>query len=418
MNNLKINSNEQSELELMRAINSMSINEFVLVPYSDLEQQNLKENDLIKVKSYTSNYLLNQLKNTFSIKFEQSIMEIVKKEITPTELKKINEILSFVSSSNFNIFDLNDYAERNSMLFLVDECFNKMNLYNKNSLISSEMINTFVKEITNGYDRSVLYHNDLHACDVFQTVYCIFNQGNLKEKLKLDYLDVISLFIASISHDYKHMGLNNAYHVKTQSDIAITYNDKSVLENYHISETYKLIGKINIFENFKAEEKRLIRRRMIDCVLATDISYHPSVLASLVKNVELFDIKKGKNVEKMIYCDNIAKTFENQQIVLNLLIHSADISNPCKSASITRIWVDLLFMEYFEQGDLERKNNIPFTMFCDRKTTNINKCQYGFVRYIVKPTFECLLCISPEVESYFKNILENEKRYEKLVNDD
>lgn len=38
------------------------------------------------------------------------------------------------------------------------------------------------------------------------------------------------LFAAAI-HDYEHPGLNNNYLVKTRSDLALIYNDASVLGN-------------------------------------------------------------------------------------------------------------------------------------------------------------------------------------------
>jgi 3',5'-cyclic-nucleotide phosphodiesterase len=34
---------------------------------------------------------------------------------------------------------------------------------------------------------------------------------------------------AAVTHDYEHPGLNNNYLVKTKSDLALIYNDFSVL---------------------------------------------------------------------------------------------------------------------------------------------------------------------------------------------
>ena len=168
----------------------------------------------------------------------------------------------------------------------------------------------------------------------------------------------------------------------------------------------------------KIEHKRLVRKRMIECVLSTDIMQHQSLKNRLIKKIQLFDIKQGKNVDKLIFEDNDRYTFENQQLVLSIIIHSSDISNPCKPTEISQLWVQLLFHEFFKQGDLEKKQNLPVSLLCDRQTTCINKSQLGFIKYIVKPTFTSLMCIAPEIVNYYENILKNEENYINLTTED
>ena len=42
-----------------------------------------------------------------------------------------------------------------------------------------------------------------------------------------------ALIISAIVHDLDHPGHNNNYEVNSHSELAIMYNDKSVLENHH-----------------------------------------------------------------------------------------------------------------------------------------------------------------------------------------
>ena len=51
----------------------------------------------------------------------------------------------------------------------------------------------------------------------------------------------------------------------------------------------------------------------------------------------------------------------------------ADISNPSKQWETCKLWTDLLFVEFFAQGDLEKINNFPVSLFYDRTTTNLAK---------------------------------------------
>jgi hypothetical protein len=239
-----------------------------------------------------------------------------------------------------------------------------------------------------------------------QTSYTIFTQGNLKKKMKLTHMDVFALLIAALCHDYKHPGTNNLYQINTRSKYAMRYNDTSVLEMYHIAQSFKELqhDDYNIFINFSPEEYRICRRRMIDCVIATDMANHVKVLNTMKTKSESFNINKGNNFEK-IFQDNedskkMVKLFDKQQDMLNMIIHSSDISNPGKPDKISALWTKRVYGEFFVQGDLEKKQNLPISNFCDRNTTNINKAMIGFISFVVGPTIDTLTNLVPEVYDY------------------
>ena len=157
---------------------------------------------------------------------------------------------------------------------------------------------------------------------------------------------------------------------------------------------------------------------MIESVLATDMVNHTKHLNSLKAKIESYDIKLGNNLEKMISPDNYSKNYDNQQTILSNILHAADISNPSKPEKIYDIWLKKLFVEFFKQGDLEKKNNLPISILCDRSTTNIEKAQVGFINYIVLPFWETLYNITPKIETYVNNIRINLKRFEELIDND
>jgi len=196
----------------------------------------------------------------------------------------------------------------------------------------------------------------------------------------------------------------------------MTYNDIAVLESYHVSEAFKLMHKTeyNILENVSTEEYRVIRRRMIDCILATDISSHLKHLTQLKAKLEALNVVEGKNLENFI-SDSLNKNYESQQIVLNMVIHSADVSNPGKPQGVYQNWVSLVFKEFFNQGDIEKDKLLPVSLLCDRESTNISKSQVGFINFIVKPTFECILLMMPGVQPYMDNVKNNLEYYEVLI---
>ena len=184
-----------------------------------------------------------------------------------------------IDNCDFNIFELDKILGKKTSIFISEEILSKFPFMN-NLIIPNETYKRFINKIVSNYDRiNAIYHNDLHAGDVMQTCNVIFTKGKLKEKMKLNDLDIFCMLIASLCHDYKHPGTNNLYQINTRSKYALRYNDTSVLEMYHLAQSFKILQKdeYNIFINFSPEEYRICRRRMIDGILATDMANHQKI---------------------------------------------------------------------------------------------------------------------------------------------
>ena len=70
---------------------------------------------------------------------------------------------------------------------------------------------------------------------------------------------------------------------KTDDDLAIRYNDQSILENHHISHSMELLKgeNCNILQDFDKRQKREYRKILIHCILETDLAKHQSTLNDL-----------------------------------------------------------------------------------------------------------------------------------------
>ena len=77
-------------------------------------------------------------------------------------------------------------------------------------------------------------------------------------------------------------------HVFAGSELALMYNDESVLENHHLAVAFKLLQEDNcdIIANLSKKQRQTLRKMVIDMVLATDMSKHMSLLADLKTMVE------------------------------------------------------------------------------------------------------------------------------------
>ena len=382
------------------------------------------ENDLQKSKDYSAvrkniNKNMNNNDNKNNVDLNENINvktepNLIIKKLNPELSNKISNILSKIDSPDFDIFSLDSLTDAKGSLFVAEEIIDRLDIV-KSDIFERDILKNFLNEVVEGYSRiDAYYHNDLHAADVMQTLYTMLIKGNLKAKMKLDDLSKFAIIVGALGHDLKHTGQNNMFHITTRSKIAIRYNDKSVLENYHIANIFKLVkqDKYNIFKPFKPEEYRIMRRRIIEGVLATDMKKHQKVIGKIKNKSEVYNIKNGKNFIKMFNETDANKLFDAQQEVLNMLIHSADISNPAKPSKISQQWTDRVYEEFFRQGDLEKKLGISVSMMCDRLTTNVNKAMIGFISFVVMPTIDILFNILPELPEYSKNIQENLKKYQ------
>ena len=119
-------------------------------------------------------------------------------------------------------------------------------------------------------------------------MFIILKQGRLLEVAKLNELDLLSVTIGCIAHDFGHDGLNNAYHVNAITERAIRYNDQSVQENYHVAETFHIMNKkdYNFMSEFTKDEFRTFRKRCVGMILATDMARHVTDLSNFKSLLE------------------------------------------------------------------------------------------------------------------------------------
>ena len=331
-------------------------------------------------------------------------------EINIKENKENNSLIPYneyslnivfnIDDKDFDIinFDIN-IGKENTLILISKYIFN---YFKFGEVINEKKYENLCKKISEGYNRNNKYHTDLHAADIAHTCYIYFKVGSINEIIKLDKLSISALFLSCICHDYKHPGLNNNFLIETNNSMAINYNDISILENMHISETFKLIlsdDNYNIFYNFEKEKYKKIRKQMILCVLGTDMSNHNNSLNFMKQRLE-------QNIENKEMDEN------EKQDYMKLVVHSADISNPTKAFYIYFKWAKLVMEEFYLQGDKEKELGINCTY--DRNKVSLYKSQLGFIDFIEIPFYELFVKLFPSLNFLVENLLDNKKRIKLL----
>ena len=343
-------------------------------------------------------------KNPINIKRSGTEEQFIsfEKEIPPARIiddiyqKNLN-YFNNIDEKTFDIFEFEKKVGTENTLVLISKYI--YNYFNFTDLVNQTKYDNWCDKIAKGYNRINFYHNDLHAADITQTSYIYFKFGLIHEIAKLDTFDILAVFMSCICHDYKHPGVNNNYLIDTNNNIALSYNDLSVLENMHISEAFKLMHSdtnYNVFEGFDKDKYKKIRKQMIQCVLSTDMSKH-SLLVDFLKKCLKEDYKPEEN---------------DKQDYMNIVIHTADISNPTKVFDVYFKWAKLVVEEFYLQGDNEKKLGLKCT--CDRDKVTIYRNQIGFIDFIELPFFSLIVKVFPKLDFLLENLNNNKQTILKL----
>ncbi|XP_015261234.1 PREDICTED: calcium/calmodulin-dependent 3',5'-cyclic nucleotide phosphodiesterase 1C [Gekko japonicus] len=288
-------------------------------------------------------------------------------------------VLKNVDKWSFDVFALNDASGDHALKFIFYELLTRYDLISRFKIPISALV-SFVEALEVGYSKHKNpYHNLMHAADVTQTVhYLLFKTGVAHW---LTELEIFAMIFAAAIHDYEHTGTTNNFHIQTRSDSAILYNDRSVLENHHLSAAFRLLQddeEMNILSNLSKDDWREFRTLVIEMVLATDMSCHFQQIKAM-KNA----LQQPEGIDK--------------PKALSLMLHTADISHPAKAWDLHHRWTMSLLEEFFRQGDKEAELGLPFSPLCDRKSTMVPQSQVGFIDFIVEPTFTVLTDMTEKI---------------------
>ncbi|XP_077266245.1 phosphodiesterase dunce isoform X6 [Temnothorax americanus] len=325
---------------------------------------------------------------------------------TPHE-EELGKLLSDIDKWGIDIFRIGELSNNRPLTCVAYTAFQNRDLL-KSLAIPPKTFVTFMMTLEDHYVKDNPFHNSLHAADVTQSTNTLLNTPAL-ESVFTPLEITAALFAASI-HDVDHPGLTNQFLINSSSELALMYNDESVLENHHLAVAFKLLQNegCDIFVNMTKKQRQTLRKMVIDMVLSTDMSKHMSLLADLKTMVETKKVA-GSGV---LLLDNYTDRIQ----VLENLVHCADLSNPTKPLALYRRWVSLLMEEFFLQGDREREQNMDISPMCDRHSATIEKSQVGFIDYIVHPLWETWAdLVHPDAQDILDTLEENRDWYQSMI---
>ncbi|XP_012683222.2 cAMP-specific 3',5'-cyclic phosphodiesterase 4D isoform X2 [Clupea harengus] len=327
--------------------------------------------------------------------------------VTTKQEELLAKELEDVNKWGVDIFKISEYSGNRPLTVTMYSIFQERELL-KSFKIPADTFITFMMTLEENYHADVAYHNNIHAADVVQSTHVLLSTPAL-EAVFTD-LEILAALFASAIHDVDHPGVSNQFLISTNSELALMYNDVSVLENHHLAVGFKLLQEENcdIFQNLSMKQRQSLRKMVIDMVLATDMSKHMNLLADLKTMVET---KKVTSLGVLLL-DNYSDRIQ----VLQNMVHCADLSNPTKPLELYRQWTDRIMVEFFTQGDRERDKGMEISPMCDKHNASIEKSQVGFMDYIVHPLWETWAdLVHPDAQEILDTLEDNREWYQSMI---
>ena len=324
------------------------------------------------------------------------------------DIRHNTEVLTFlrdnISNWDMNIFEVDQLSQGYPLTATAFVIFQTHDLFNKCKIDESTFLH-YLGDVENAY-RDNPYHNGLHAADVVFNANILLSCDTILTVLQ-DWM-ILGLIIAAAIHDCDHPGRTNKFLINTKNDLALTYNDESVLENHHCATGFRLLkeSRNNIFSNFSIKAYSMTRRLIIDLVLATDMNKHLGIIGKLKTTIESFKVKEIEELEL---------SSSNFSDILHSLLHCADLANPAKPIEIAMQWSRKIEEESYRQGDEERNIGLEVSHMCDRENPIFEKNQYTFLTFVVLPLWEAWSeLVYPNATIMLDHLLSNRDYWESI----
>ncbi|XP_019621743.1 PREDICTED: cGMP-dependent 3',5'-cyclic phosphodiesterase-like isoform X5 [Branchiostoma belcheri] len=258
--------------------------------------------------------------------------------------------------------------------------------------IQKETLVKFVLMVKKGY-RDPPYHNWYHAFSVSHFCYLLYK--NLRIDQLLTDVELFALFVACLCHDLDHRGTNNAFQVSSKSVLAALYSSEgSVLERHHFAQAMCILNTegCNIFENLNKRDYEQALDLLQEIILATDLAHHLSAVKDLEAMAKEGYDKSNPRCHTLLTC---------------LLMTSCDLSDQTKGWGTTKKIAELIYQEFFRQGDLEKSMGYRPHEMMDREKAFIPDLQISFLENIAMPLYRILGDLLPGSECVFQAVKAN-----------
>eukprot|EP00899_Mesostigma_viride_P026359 jgi/Mesvir1/6908/Mv09065-RA.2 len=354
--------------------------------------------------------------------------------------ENIRRMLSKAGTWNFEVVELAASTGNRPLSAIGYVLLRNLDLISRFSLDEGKLL-AFLRHM----DKVALpnpYHSNVHMADVTSNLYFMLQSSGLI-KLMMP-IDVLACMLGALIHDYNHPGVNNDFLRRSHNHLSLLYNDKSPLENHHLTQAYLLLQRpeFNFMCNMREEEVTAVRHVVIETVLSSDLKRHFELLDLLKARQRFFrpwvaahDPRglitgintpppsdtgtpgEGDSESRRISANSLTGPLKEQDrlLLMQFALKVADIGHSAKYRSLHLHWCRAIMEEFYLQGDKEKALGLPVSPFMDRDSANVPKSQLGFYEYIVLPMYETFAYIFPKTSLLVDAAVVNRSFWASLV---
>ncbi|CAD7973164.1 unnamed protein product [Amoebophrya sp. A120] len=238
--------------------------------------------------------------------------------------------------------------------------------------IPTKTLVNVMRDFKDNYLTTPRFHNWGHALQVFHSA-VLMDHVTPKLSGLMDSVHSLALFIATIAHDVAHRGKNNGFEIASQSELALLYNDISVLENHHASLCGQILKRHDFLQH--VPDGKQFRKIVINAILGTDMSKH----GDLMKKMQTSQIES------------------DQELVVTCCTHCADLG--AQVLPISTAWEFYMrCTDEFQQQALDEKElGLPVTPFMTGQENPKTRAfgQVQFIEFVVMPLWKAVSEVFP-----------------------
>lgn len=299
--------------------------------------------------------------------------------------------VSDIDNYYFDPFNYGDFKKAVYTIYMFIDLFG-LNRFDQTSLIR------FTLTVRKNY-RRVPYHNWTHGFSVANTMYTIIKKSDSAFRPN----ECLALFIGSLCHDLDHRGKNNKFMLDTESPLAAIYST-STMEHHHFNQTVTILQQEghNIFGKLTSSEYKQVLSLVKHCILATDLA--------------LFFPNKGK-LAVLIEEEKFSwSVLEHRMLIQAIAMTASDLSASAKPWDVQKKTVEVIFEEFYQQGDAERQaGRMPISMMDRNQPDQQAGSQVGFLTGICIPCYTLLHRLIPETKPLLEKCQQNLNQWSSIA---
>ena len=215
-------------------------------------------------------------------------------------------------------------------------------------------------------------------------------------------LDQLALLISCLCHDVDHPGTTNDFQIAIDSGLARVHNEIAVLENHHAFITCEILRHplCNFFTTFTAQQFRSFRKVVVAAILATDMAVH----FELCRQFRRFDTDLA---------EYHAEKEDDRQLVINLVVHSSDLSAQVMDFSIASLWEARVTAEFIAQNEMEQSLGVPVTPLMVGLQDQQKRFEkhISFLHYVMQPLWDVVSDVLPPMQQCADQLISNKEKY-------